>query len=87
MMLKNSINRILQVLYPALIFGFVLLVWGSSNLAYVAALTPPPVNGGLNIYWNPCLIKQSSCEQKLFPKNISKEANASFREQNRKLDY
>ena len=63
-MLINILNRILHVLYPALVFGFVLLVWSSSNLAEVVALTPPPVNDGFNFFWNPLLSSRYSCEQK-----------------------
>ena len=63
-MLGNVLNRVLQIIYPALVFGFVLLVWSSSNLAEVVSLTPPPVNDGFNFFWNPSLLSRYSCEQR-----------------------
>ncbi len=54
-MISSAINRVLHVIYPTLVFGFVLLVWSSSSLEEVVAMTPPPVYDGFGFFWNPTL--------------------------------
>ena len=78
MMLGYVLNRILHTLYPVLVFGFVVLIWSSSNLAEVVALTPPPVYDGFNFFWNPSRSLSNSCEQKRASKIPIKEVCSSI---------
>ena len=63
-MMSNIVQRILHVIYPAIVFSIAFLVWSSSDLAEVARFTPPPINDGFNLFSNPNLSGPGTCSSK-----------------------
>jgi hypothetical protein len=60
--MTRIVNHVMNVLYPALVLGGVLLAWEASGQAELA-LGIPPLGDGF-IPWTPTLSLHSSCDQK-----------------------
>jgi hypothetical protein len=77
-MVGCTLSRFLHVIYPALVMGFALMTLSSSSLSDVRMT--PPVGDGFNLFWNPMLSTQNTCNrEEIHQLNRSCSASGGFR--------